>query len=121
MLYDYKCQNEDCGHVMEDVKQSIHDKPKKKCPNCGKYRLERIIYGGIDGFVDSGVTTVGKLADVNAKKNKSKIQEDRHRKQELAPKEELPFHHKYGGDATRQDINKMTPLQKQRYIMEGKK
>jgi len=39
--YDYVCDN--CGHGME-MFQSIKDKPKKKCPECGKYQLRRIIH-----------------------------------------------------------------------------
>lgn len=44
MLYDYECSN--CKHFMEDVYQSIKDDPLTKCPQCGKNKLERIIYGG---------------------------------------------------------------------------
>ena len=41
--YDYKCDN--CGHEYE-VFQSMKDKPLKKCPECGKNKLRRLIGGG---------------------------------------------------------------------------
>ncbi len=38
--YDYRC--EACGHEMEEF-QSITAKPLKKCPACGKQKLQRLI------------------------------------------------------------------------------
>ena len=38
--YDYRCNG--CGHELE-LFQSMKDKPKKKCPECGKNQLERLI------------------------------------------------------------------------------
>ena len=41
--YDYVC--EACGHEMEEF-QSITAKPLKKCPECGKNKLNRLIGAG---------------------------------------------------------------------------
>jgi putative FmdB family regulatory protein len=41
--YDYRCAA--CGHELE-VFQSITEAPKRKCPACGKRKLERRIGGG---------------------------------------------------------------------------
>ena len=41
--YEYKCAN--CGHVMEAF-QSITAKPLKKCPECGKMKLNRLLGTG---------------------------------------------------------------------------
>jgi putative FmdB family regulatory protein len=41
--YDYVC--EACNHSFE-LFQSIKDKPKKKCPECGKPKLRRLIGPG---------------------------------------------------------------------------
>lgn len=41
--YDYKCS--DCGHHFE-VFQSMKDEKLKKCPNCGKETLSRLIGTG---------------------------------------------------------------------------
>jgi len=121
VLYDYECQNEECDKVMEDVKQSIHDKPKKKCPKCGKMSLQRIIYGGIGMKVAQDPTTIGQAIDKNTRENATLIQEREHKKRENAPKKEKLFHQQFGGDATVTDINKMSPAQQKRYIMQGKK
>ncbi|MFG0259771.1 MAG: FmdB family zinc ribbon protein [Phycisphaerales bacterium JB041] len=41
--YDYKCNG--CGHTFE-LFQSMSDKVKRKCPECGKNTLERLIGTG---------------------------------------------------------------------------
>lgn len=38
--YDYKCN--ECGHRFE-LFQSMRDKPIRKCPECGKSAVERLI------------------------------------------------------------------------------
>ena len=38
--YDYLC--EACGHRMELI-QTMSEAPKRKCPQCGKSRLKRLI------------------------------------------------------------------------------
>src|SRR5262245_57024497 len=41
--YDYKCKA--CGHQFE-LFQSMTESPKRKCPDCGKNALERLIGTG---------------------------------------------------------------------------
>ena len=41
--YDYECKN--CGHRFEAF-QGITAEPLKKCPDCGKMKLVRLIGGG---------------------------------------------------------------------------
>lgn len=41
--YDYRCNA--CGHTFE-LFQSMKDKPKRTCPECGKPKLERLIGTG---------------------------------------------------------------------------
>jgi len=41
--YDYRCDQ--CGHELE-VFQSITEAPKKKCPQCGKLKLKRLLGTG---------------------------------------------------------------------------
>lgn len=41
--YEYKCES--CRHELE-VFQSMNDKPKRKCPECGKNTLRRLIGTG---------------------------------------------------------------------------
>jgi putative FmdB family regulatory protein len=38
--YDYICQA--CGHALE-IFQSMSESPKRKCPECGKLKLQRQI------------------------------------------------------------------------------
>lgn len=118
-LYDYQCKH--CEHIVEDIFQHMSDDPLKKCPECDEDGLERIITGGIAGFV-SGSNTIGSLADKNAKMNKNKIAEANHKKKESEPQPLQPWYKdsKYGV-ASSKEINKMSTEQKTRYIMEGKK
>lgn len=41
--YDYRCKA--CGHELE-LFQSMSERPKRKCPSCGKSSLERLIGAG---------------------------------------------------------------------------
>lgn len=41
--YDYACKA--CGHTFEEF-QSMSAKPLRKCPECGKLKLERLIGAG---------------------------------------------------------------------------
>ena len=41
--YEYRCKA--CDHETEYF-QSMKDKPKRKCPECGKLKLERLIGTG---------------------------------------------------------------------------
>ena len=41
--YDYKCQA--CGHTF-DLFQYMNEKPRKKCPGCGRMTLVRLIGTG---------------------------------------------------------------------------
>lgn len=41
--YEYACEN--CGHKFEQF-QSIKARPLRKCPNCGKQSLQRLIGAG---------------------------------------------------------------------------
>ena len=108
-LYDYMCSN--CEHKIEDLYQSIKDKPIVKCEKCGMMTLERIIYGG-DVFVRREATTIGQLADRNTKKmgryEKESKQKQDSTKKEMSNKQKL---HK--------KINSMDETQKRKWIMEG--
>ena len=111
MLYDYVCQS--CQHEMIDVYQSIKDQPKKECPECGKDTLERVLHGGLYGFVKN-VNTIGQLAEKNTKDmghyKRSELEAQSKTKNQTTESENI-----------RREIRRMTPAQKQRYIMEGRK
>ena len=117
--YDYECSGCEC--LVEDVFQRFSEKPLKKCPECGKHKLFRVMSGGLHVSVRN-VNTIGQLADQNAKLNKTKIAEAEAKKKEETPQAPKAWYEdsKYGG-ATSREINKMTSQQQKRYIMEGKK
>ncbi|HET7570624.1 MAG TPA: zinc ribbon domain-containing protein [Gammaproteobacteria bacterium] len=39
-IYEYECQA--CGHEME-AWQKISDEPLRKCPECGKMKLQKLV------------------------------------------------------------------------------
>ena len=117
MLYDYECSN--CGHLMQDVYQSIKDNAFTKCPQCSADSLNRIIHGGVYASVKDA-KTIGQIAD----KNWSKL--GRYKQSEIIESNKTQTHKgpsifKDCGNATRQEISKMTQNQKIKYIMEGRK
>jgi putative FmdB family regulatory protein len=48
--YDYRCRG--CGHELE-IFQSMSEGPKRKCPECGRLKLQRLIGMGA-GFLFKG-------------------------------------------------------------------
>ena len=48
--YDYECR--ECSYRFEAV-QSFQDKPLKKCPQCGRMKLARLISAGV-GIIFKG-------------------------------------------------------------------
>lgn len=110
--YDYGCNQ--CGFLWQDVVQKINDSPKKKCPRCAKYTLERIIYGGTHVFTKGDITTLGQLAEKNSKKlGKYGVEEKEAKKNEQVA-EGLKKHK----EEIRQ-IGKMSKSQQQRFIENG--
>jgi putative FmdB family regulatory protein len=116
MLYDYIC--EECSHELKDVYQSIKDESLITCPSCGKNGLRRVIYGGIGSFMKDG-KTIGSLADRNWSKKGSYERSEIEAKSQKSTGETSYF--SSFGSATQKDINKMTEVQKTKYIMTGEK
>jgi len=111
MLYDYGCHN--CGEILEDVQQSIHDEALKKCPSCGTNSLERVPYGGLGAFVKDA-KTIGQIADKNWSKmgsyQRSEVEASRkHSNESREKRKEM------------RQIASMTPEQKKKYIITGEK
>lgn len=106
-IYEYRCN--EC-HSEYEIYQNFHESAKRKCKNCGLFGLERLISMTL-GFVDPGITTIGKLAEVNAKKMGSQIKEEADR---TGATEKKKVQDEY------KRINKMTAKEKIRYIEEGR-
>lgn len=112
MLYDYECT--ECGEILRDVKQSIHEEAWTKCPTCKNESLQRILHGGLGSFMKHGSNTIGGQADKNWSNmghyQKSEI-EAKQKKDPAAQKKRQE----------RKEINNMTAKQKERYIRTGEK
>ena len=90
--YIYECSK--CEHSFEEW-QKVSDEPLKKCPECGKKKLFKVLTGGLHGFM-AGSETIGSIADKNARINKNKIAEAEHQKREANPEAPKPWYHKHG-------------------------
>ena len=72
--YDYRCDA--CGHELE-IFQSITENPKRKCPECGKLKLQRVIGTGAgiifkgSGFYETDYRSDSYKKAAEADKNQS--------------------------------------------------
>lgn len=107
--YDYECGA--CGAISE-IRHSMHEKPRKKCPKCGKMQLERLVGTGIHVYTNPGITTLGKLAEINSKKQGKEVTAKRS-EGIIAQREQRRE------QAELCKLAKLTPEQKTRYIMDG--
>lgn len=110
--YDYECSS--CGHKMLDIYQQFSDKALKKCENCKKNSLERVVFAP-HVYVRGEATTIGHLAERNSEKmGKSQVQEktlqDKESKKEALKEAKKEMHSK---------INSMNANQQRRYIENG--
>lgn len=110
-IYEYKCKA--CEHFFEEEVSIKKYKRKKKCPSCGKHKLKRIL-SAPDISVRQESTTLGQLAESNAKKmGRYELEE----KQRQDNKELGKL--KRDTRKTQKEINNMTSNQKKKYILEG--
>ena len=65
-FYEYQCES--CGHHLEAL-QKITDKPLKKCPECGKPRLKRLMSAPVFRLKGSGWYETDFKSDGEAKRN----------------------------------------------------
>jgi putative FmdB family regulatory protein len=116
-LYDYECFQ--CGNIIEVV-HGMHEKPDIECEACGNVAMTKVILQAPAGFI-STPKTLGALID----KNTSRMSDDE--KEMLArktpgykPKKKPPkrFYDKYL-TKTNEEVVKMTPEQRAKYIKEG--
>ncbi len=112
MRYDYVCKT--CNHEMYDVVQSVKDKPLKRCPECKKHTLERVI-SAPTVFFKGEPTTLGQLAEKNAKSMGKTLIEEKEGKNKVGKKDAL----REAKTELNRKINKMSESQRQRYIENG--
>jgi putative FmdB family regulatory protein len=92
--YDYICEN--CGLKFEEF-QSITAKPLRKCPQCGKRRLKRLIGSGSAvlfkgaGFYETDYRSENyKSGEKNAKEKTEKKKDTAKSKDKKPKKKEKP-------------------------------
>tara|TARA_R110002020_G_scaffold164067_1_gene350473 strand:+ start:283 stop:618 length:336 start_codon:yes stop_codon:yes gene_type:complete len=107
--YAYKCNA--CEHSFSEVLPMKKYKTRRKCPECKKHKLQRVIER-TSGFTHGDATTLGQLGEQNAKRRGSQGKK--------VDKKEKVWYHK-SGEASSNDIGKMTDTQKHRYVRTGKK
>lgn len=109
----YECK--ECEYS-EDLSESIHVIPTvKKCPNCEKEAF-RVVILNCPRLTVNEVKTVGQLAEKNWKKmghyeREEKMEADGHNATLRRREKQREVN----------EINKLTPEQKTKYIMTGKK
>ena len=65
-FYEYQCKN--CGHHLEAM-QKINDSPLRKCPECGKSQLTRLMSAPVFRLKGSGWYETDFKSDQDQKKN----------------------------------------------------
>jgi putative FmdB family regulatory protein len=65
-FYEYECPN--CGY-RDEVLQKINDKPLKKCPNCGKNGLKKLMSAPVFRLKGSGWYETDFKTDKDNKRN----------------------------------------------------
>lgn len=65
ITYSYECQK--CNHAFE-IKQNPDDPDKKRCPNCKKHGLFKVLTGGVYQMVYQEPKTVGHFASRKTEK-----------------------------------------------------
>ena len=65
-FYEYQCKN--CGHALEAM-QKVNDAPLKKCPDCGKSQLTRLMSAPVFRLKGGGWYETDFKGDQDNKKN----------------------------------------------------
>ncbi|HQW08282.1 MAG TPA: zinc ribbon domain-containing protein [Steroidobacteraceae bacterium] len=81
-FYEYQCGN--CGHYLEAM-QKITDAPLRKCPDCGRLALKKLLSAPVFRLKGSGWYETDFKSDKETKKN---LVEEKKEEPKEAPKEE---------------------------------
>ena len=113
--YEYKCDN--CDHSFEIV-QSMKDKHKRKCPNCKKSKLKRVM-GTPLVFVKGDPQSIGHWAERNTQKMGSyERSEKRELENKNKDKKSQPWWRKDSKYSNNQ-IKNMSESQRKNFIEKG--
>ncbi|MGH8264821.1 MAG: FmdB family zinc ribbon protein [Steroidobacterales bacterium] len=78
-FYEYKCTK--CGHALEAL-QKLSDPPLRKCPDCGKAALKKLISSPVFRFKGSGWYETDFKSDKEGKRNLADAPEKEHKPDE---------------------------------------
>ena len=81
-FYEYQCGN--CGHYLEAM-QKITDAPLRKCPDCGRLALKKLLSAPVFRLKGSGWYETDFKSEKETKKN---LVEEKKEEPKEAPKEE---------------------------------
>src|SRR6202034_3643062 len=65
-FYEYQCKS--CGHTLEAM-QKVNDSPLKKCPDCGKSQLQRLMSAPVFRLKGGGWYETDFKSDQDSKRN----------------------------------------------------
>lgn len=82
-FYEYQCSN--CGHQLEAM-QKITDAPLRKCPDCGRLALKKLLSAPVFRLKGSGWYETDFKSDKEQKRNLVDERKDEEKKE--APKDE---------------------------------
>lgn len=84
-IYEYQCQA--CGHHLEAL-QKLNDAPLRKCPDCGKSKLKRLLSAPMFLLKGSGWYETDFKSEKERKKNLADRPEKEEKKEEKEEKKE---------------------------------
>jgi hypothetical protein len=101
------------------VEQQLHDRLKKRCPNCRKYKLYQDLQGQ-HTFVYQEPKTLGHQAERNTERMSKYELEQKRSKEKKLKKRPQPWYNTEGKQLNK-ELSDLDTVDKQRkYIMEGK-
>ena len=97
-FYEYHCTR--CGHHHEEL-QKVSDKPLRKCPECGRLALKRLMSAPVFRLKGGGWYETDFKSDKEGKRNLAGEQEPADKKADTADKPVVPRRRRPMRPATR--------------------
>jgi putative FmdB family regulatory protein len=108
-FYEYECKS--CGHALEAM-QKVNDAPLKKCPNCGKSQLRRLMSAPVFRLKGGGWYETDFKGDQDNKKNLADRPEADAAKDDKKPAADAKAADAKAGDAAAKDAPKADKAEK---------
>ena len=99
-FYEYQCKS--CGHTLEAM-QKVNDSPLKKCPDCGKSQLTRLMSAPVFRLKGGGWYETDFKGDQDNKKNLADRPEAEAAKEDKKPAADAKSTDTGGKDAAAKD------------------